>query len=358
MNFRYRNETMAKKVLDSLRRMDLDVRLMHVCGTHQDTLVRFGLEEPLLDVGVEIRQGPGCPVCVTTSREIADAMALAEADITIAVFGDMLNVPTSIGSLADVKAAGADVRIVYSIEDAVSMAEKCERMVFMAIGFETTVPTTAFPLLDGVPENFSVYSCHRQIPPALETLFGMGEVMIDGFIQPGHVATIIGLGPFRSFSGANEIPQVVSGFEPLDLLMSVHMLARQVVEGRHELENEYSRVVREEGNPRAIQAIDSVFRSEDRKWRGFPVIEGSALELRREFDDHNARLVHEEILDDLPPVQEELKGCRCGEVLRGLIDSKECPAFGRNCTPMSPMGPCMVSREGSCNIRFRYDERT
>lgn len=357
MKFRFRDETTARKVLDSLSRMDLDVRFMHVCGTHQDTLVRFGLEEPMLEAGVEIRQGPGCPVCVTTSREIADAMALASSGLTLTVFGDMLNVPTPIGSLADVKASGADVRVVYSIEDAVGMAEKCDRVVFMAIGFETTAPTTAFPLIDGVPDNFSVYSCHRQIPPALRALFDMGEIQIDGFIQPGHVATIIGLDPFRPFSESHRIPQVVSGFEPLDLLISVYMLAKQVKEGRHEVENEYSRVVREEGNPRAKEAMSRVFRPVDREWRGFPSIGGSALDLRSEFDGQNARLVHEDVLTDLPSVEEELKGCRCGEVLRGIIDSEECPAFGRGCSPMKPMGPCMVSREGSCNIKFRYGRK-
>jgi hydrogenase expression/formation protein HypD len=354
MSFKYRNESTARKILDALSKMDLDLRFMHVCGTHQDTLVRFGLEEPLLNAGVEIRQGPGCPVCVTTSREIVDMMTLAEAGVTLTVFGDMLKVPTPLGSLAEVKASGADVRIVYSIEDAVRMAEKVERVVFMAIGFETTIPTTAFPLLDGVPENFSIYSCHRQIPPALQALFSMGEIRIDGFIQPGHVATIIGLEPFKQFSESHRVPQVVSGFEPLDLLMSVYMLAKQIKEGRHEVENEYSRVVRDEGNPKAIEAIARAFKPVDKEWRGFPVIEGSGLELRKDFDAHNARLVHEEILSDLPPVEEELKGCRCGEVLRGIIESQECPAFGKGCSPMRPLGPCMVSMEGSCNIKFRY----
>jgi hydrogenase expression/formation protein HypD len=354
MNFKYRNESTARKILDSLSNMDLDLRFMHVCGTHQDTLVRFGLEEPLLNAGIEIRQGPGCPVCVTTSREIVDMMALAEAGVTLTVFGDMLKVPTPLGSLAEVKASGADIRIVYSIEDAVRMAEKVDELVFMAIGFETTIPTTAFPLLDGVPENFSIYSCHRLIPPALKALFDTGEIRIDGFIQPGHVATIIGLEPFRPFSKSHLIPQVVSGFEPLDLMMSVFMLAKQIKEGRHEVENEYSRVVRDDGNPKAIEAMAQVFKPVDREWRGFPIIEGSALELRDEFDAHNARLVHERILSDLPPVEEELKGCRCGEVLRGIIDSEECPAFGRGCSPMRPMGPCMVSLEGSCNIKYRY----
>lgn len=357
MSFKLRDEATAGRILSSLRRMDLDLRFMHVCGTHQDTLVRFGLEGPLQEAGIEIRQGPGCPVCVTTTREIVDAIALAQSGITLTVFGDMLKVPTPVGSLEDARASGADVRVVYSMEDAVGMAERRDRVVFMAIGFETTVPTTAFPLIDGVPDNFSVYACHRVIPPALKALFEMGEIHIDGFIQPGHVATILGLEPFRPFSRIYKIPQVVSGFEPLDLLMSVYMLARQIQDGRCQVENEYRRVVRDEGNPRAVEAINAVFRPEDREWRGFPTIPDSALELRDEFDDHNARLIYEDVLRVLPPVEEERSGCRCGEVLRGVIDSEQCPAFGKGCSPMRPMGPCMVSMEGSCNIKYRYGHR-
>ncbi|MFP4170783.1 MAG: hydrogenase formation protein HypD [Methanomassiliicoccales archaeon] len=355
--FRFRDEGMAQRIMTSLRRYELDLSFMHVCGTHQDTLVKFGLEEMLSQAGIDIRQGPGCPVCVTSTREIADAMALAESGLTLAVFGDMMHVPTPRGSLAEMKAEGHDVRIVYSIEDAIRLAEGGRQVVFMAIGFETTVPTTAVPLMDGVPENFSVYSCHRTIPPALEAIFQMGELRLDGFIQPGHVATIIGTEPFRTFSRRFHIPQVVSGFEPLDLLMSIHMLVSQIRDGRAEVENEYSRLVDDEGNPRAIRSIDEVFRPADVPWRGFPVIPASGLELREEFDQHNAKLTHQDVLDDLPPVEEEKSGCRCGEVLRGLIDSRQCPAFGKGCTPRSPLGPCMVSREGSCNISYRYGKR-
>jgi hydrogenase expression/formation protein HypD len=345
---------MAKRILKRLGGMGLHHRFMHICGTHQDTLIRFGLEEMLRDVGVEIRQGPGCPVCVTTTAEIVEAMTLAQNGVTLAVFGDMLKVPTVKGSLADTRSRGTDIRVVYSIEDAIKLATDGREVVFMAIGFETTIPTTAMPLLEGVPESFSVYSCHRIIPPALESIFQMGEMRIDGFIQPGHVATIIGMDPFRVFSERYGVPQVISGFEPLDLLMSVYMLAKQLVEGRSEVENEYARVVRTEGNVRALSAMEEVFSPVDREWRGFPVIKGSGLELGKDFEEQNAKLKYQDILSSLSPVNEEIKGCRCGEVLRGIIDSKECPAFGKACTPMSPMGPCMVSREGSCNIAYRY----
>jgi hydrogenase expression/formation protein HypD len=352
--FRFRDEDTARRVIRSIADLGIKARFMHVCGTHQDTLVRFGIQEMLADAGIEIRQGPGCPVCVTTTKEVVEAITLAKAGVTITVFGDMMTVPTPIGSLADVKAEGADVRVVYSVDDALRVAPSVKKMVFMAIGFETTSPTTASAVLSGLPSNLSILSCHRILPPALDALLSLGEVRIDGLIQPGHVATIIGLEPFRRFSVDRKIPQVVAGFEPLDLLVSVLMMARQLAEGRHELENEYSRVVKPEGNPRAVEMLEKVFRPIDRNWRGFPIIPKSALELRPEYDRHNARLVHQDILANAPEVKEENKGCRCGEVLRGMIDSQECPAFGKGCSPKRPMGPCMVSREGSCNIAYRY----
>lgn len=344
---------MAKRILTRIRAMRIHARFMHVCGTHQDTLVKFGLQQPLKEAGVQIRQGPGCPVCVTTTAEIVQALTLARNGITVAVFGDMLGVPTPLGSLADARAEGWDVRVVYSIEDAISLADGGET-VFMAIGFETTIPTTAMPLLAGLPKGLSVLSCHRLLPPALEAIFRMGELRVDGFIQPGHVSTIIGLEPYQRFSERYNLPQVVAGFEPLDLLMAVYLLCRQLKEGRAEVENEYTRVVRKEGNPRALRAIERAFRPVDRAWRGFPIIPDSALEPQEEFEDQDAKKVHEDILAKAPSVQEEIEGCRCGEVLRGLIDSIECPAFGRTCTPRTPRGPCMVSHEGSCNISYRY----
>jgi len=355
-DLRYRDEAMAKKILARLREMDLRLRFMHVCGTHQDTLVRFGLERMLSEAGITIGQGPGCPVCVTTTKEVVEAITLARAGVTITVFGDMMAVPTPIGSLADIKAEGADVRVVYSVEDALRLSHEVDRMVFMAIGFETTSPSTAYALLNDPPKNFSVLSCHRLLPPALRALFAMGEVRIDGLIQPGHVATITGLDVFSEFAGPNGVPQVVTGFEPLDLLMGVYMLAKQVKEGRSEVENEYRRVVRPEGNPRARELLERAFTPVDRAWRGFPVLPLSALEVSEDLAEHNARLVYENVLKGAPVVKEDMGGCRCGEVLRGIIRSEECPAFGKGCSPKRPMGPCMVSREGSCNISYRYRE--
>ncbi|MDR0524052.1 MAG: hydrogenase formation protein HypD [Candidatus Methanoplasma sp.] len=358
MNFKYRDEGTARKIVSGIRDMGIESKFMHVCGTHQDTIVRFGLEEMLADAGVEICQGPGCPVCVTTSREIADAVTLARSGVAVAAFGDMMRVPTTIGSLFDAKAEGADVRIVYSIEDAVEMARGMSSpLVFVAVGFETTAPSTCVPLRSKLPENFSIYSCHRICPPALKAIFDMGETRVDGFIMPGHVAVVTGLGMFRPFSSEHRMPQVVAGFEPLDVLMAAYMLTKQRAEGRAEVENEYSRLVRDEGNPVARRLMEETFVPVDREWRGFPSIPRSALALRPEFAAHDATAVHEDILSGAPEVEAEAAGCRCGEVLRGLIRSEECPMFGGSCRPSSPRGPCMVSDEGSCSIAYRFSPK-
>lgn len=357
--FRLRDKEMSRAVLDKLATMGLHLTLMHVCGTHQDTLVRFGLDSEFKRVGIDIRQGPGCPVCVTTPREIEEILAIARAGITVAVFGDVLKVPGSTGSLNEAKAEGADVRVVFGVDDAVSLARRTQKeVVFMGVGFETTAPTTASALLSSPPPNFSVLSCHRTVPPALEAIAGMGEIRLDGMIQPGHVSTIIGTKPYEFLSKKHRIPQVVAGFEPLDLLMGVYMLAVQVKEGRAEVENEYTRVVHAEGNPAAIRAMEEAFKPSDVQWRGFPVIPNSGLAIRSKLGDHDAGKRYEELLRPVRRKEyKEAKGCRCGEMLRGITVSEDCPLFANKCTPNTPVGPCMVSREGSCYISYRYLKR-
>lgn len=358
--FHLRDPSMARRLIERLRSMHLSLRIMHVCGTHQDTLVRHGLEPMLRSAGVEIRQGPGCPVCVTTPRELEEILTLARSGMRVAVFGDMLRVPSPSGSLEEARARGADVRVVYSAEDAVRLARRDNReTVFMAVGFETTAPGTALALKTGPPENFSVLTCHRNVPPALEALLGMGELRLDGLIEPGHVSTIIGIRPYEPLSEKYRIPQVVAGFEPLDLLMAVYMLGRQKLEGRAEVENEYSRVVRPEGNAKALELLDRTFEACDVEWRGFPVIPGSGLRLRPEFEKWDAR---KKFAEELAPLREKVfrepPGCRCGEVLRGIREPEKCPLFGRKCRPESPVGPCMVSAEGGCNILYKYGRDT
>ncbi|UCE45751.1 MAG: hydrogenase formation protein HypD [Methanobacteriota archaeon] len=354
--FRLRDRETSRKIMSELEGMRLDITLMHVCGTHQDTLIRFGLEGEFRRVGIDIRQGPGCPVCVTPPQEIEMTMALAKAGVTIAAFGDLMKVPGEAQSLTDIRAEGGDVRIVFGVDDAVSMAKRLDgEMVFVGIGFETTAPTTASALLSNPPDNFSVLSCHRTVPPALRAISSMGEIKLHGMIQPGHVSTIIGTAPYEFLSAEHGIPQVIAGFEPLDLMMGVYMLARQHAEGRAELQNEYSRVVRTEGNQAALLAMKKAFVPADAQWRGFPTIPNSGLMIAGDLEAFDARKKFSDIVSPiLDREYREPEGCRCGEMLRGVITSEDCPLFGSRCTPQSPVGPCMVSREGSCNISHRY----
>ncbi|MEW6070149.1 MAG: hydrogenase formation protein HypD [Candidatus Thermoplasmatota archaeon] len=354
--FRYRDEKIASKIVSKLKAMSLNIRVMHVCGTHQDTLVRFGLEELLKGTGVEIRQGPGCPVCVTTPKEIEEAILLAKKGFVIASFGDVIRVPGAKYSLADTRALGYKIKVVYSVDDAIELTRKSNnKVVFLAIGFETTAPSTASAILNSPPENFSILCCHRLIPPALKAIIELGELKLHGLIEPGHVSTVIGAKPYEFISKNYKIPQVIAGFEPLDLLMGVYMIARQIKDKNPKVEIEYKRSVKYEGNKKAQNIMNEVFEPCDVAWRGFPVISQSGLALRDEFERYDARKNFEAQLKELESIElKEPKGCKCGEILRGLLDSKDCPLFGKRCTPATPVGPCMVSREGNCNIRFRY----
>jgi len=223
------------------------------------------------------------------------------------------------------------------------------------VGFETTAPTTAAVLLQQLPKNFSVLCCHRYIPPALHALLSSGEMRIQGLIEPGHVSTIIGMKPYEELSEKYHIPQVVAGFEPLDVMMAVYMLAKQIKKGEAKVENEYTRTVHYEGNQKALELLAQVFEPSDIVWRGFPVIPRSAMKLKPEFSSYDAGIVHSKVLEKVKEIRfEESKQCRCGEILRGLVEPKDCLLFANACTPQRPVGPCMVSMEGSCNIEYRY----
>jgi len=354
----FRDPAMAKRALDALKGLGQNLSVMHVCGTHQDTLVRYGLERMLLDAGISVRQGPGCPVCVTTPEEVELAIALAREGAIVTTFGDMIKVPGRDSSLAGERARGADVRVVYSPTDSVAVARSSpeREVVQLGIGFETTAPTTSALLLrDDLPPNLSVLSFHRTVPEALSFIADSGEVRLDGLIQPGHVSMVIGEAPYRALSERIAIPQVIAGFEPLDMLMACLEIARMASEGRAGVVNLYGRAVRPGGNPIALEAMARTFVKGDRRWRGFPVIPGSALDIAPAFEDRDARCRFEDELSDLADLElPEPPGCRCGEVLRGLIDPRDCPLFGKACAPETPIGPCMVSREGSCNILHRW----
>ncbi|WP_309493224.1 hydrogenase formation protein HypD [Candidatus Hecatella orcuttiae] len=354
--FRYRDSEVAKKIVEKLKGIDLKIRIMHVCGTHQDTIVRFGLDSLFKQSGIEVRQGPGCPVCVTTTREYEEAITMAKKGNVLATFGDAVRVPGRASSLLDLRAEGCDVRIVYSIEDAVNLAKKTgKNVIFLAVGFETTAPSTAVTLLRDPPENFTVLNCHRYVPPVLHALLEMGDLAIQGLLEPGHVSTIIGLRPYQMLSEKYHIPQVIAGFEPLDVLMGIYMLAQQIKKGEAKVENEYRRSVKPEGNVKALAVLEKVFEPVDLAWRGFPVVKASGMKLKNKFQNYDARKRFEDQLKELENMDfPEPKGCRCNEILRGLVNPQDCQLFARACTPSHPLGPCMVSIEGACQIEYKY----
>jgi len=324
-----------------------EVKFMEVCGTHTQTVAKYGIRG-VLPENIKLISGPGCPVCVTSQEDIDAVIELALNGISIATYGDMIRVPGSKMSLDYAKAKGADITIVYSIEDCFKIKKLKENLdndnlVFFGVGFETTTPMTCVALKKGL----TVYSVHKLVVPAMDALLAMGEIKIDGFIDPGHVSTIIGVKPYRKL----KVPQVITGFEAVDVLASILMLLRQLKEGRCEVENEYARLVHEDGNVKALNLMNEVLDVADSRWRGFGTIPKSGMEVRD--NELNAKIKYGEILNEIPKPG-EIPGCACGEIIRGLKEPDECPLFREVCTPDAPRGPCMVSQEGTCNIFFRY----
>jgi hydrogenase expression/formation protein HypD len=335
-------KTAVNKILGKINaeaaNINRDVKLMEVCGTHTRVVSSSGLRS-MLPENIELISGPGCPACVTPQNTVNQAVRLALEGLSLATFGDMLHVPGSGGSLADAAAAGGSVKVVESPMDALGSD------VFFAIGFDTTAPNTAVAVENGLV----VLNAHKRFLPAMNALLELGEVRIDGFINPGHVSTVIGADAFRVL----DVPQVIAGFTPLDVLEAVLMLLRQINGGVRRVENEYARAVRSSGNLMAQRVLNRVFCVGDSEWRGLGVIPGSGFMLRDEFRGQDAGVLYADILDDVSDVVPNPK-CVCGEVLRGIKKPGECRLFGGACTPSSPQGPCMVSSEGSCNVCFTY----
>jgi len=346
-------KALAGRIAREAGRLRRPVRFMEVCGGHTMAIHRFGIPG-LLPESVELLSGPGCPVCVTPTTYIDRAIEIAgHPGAILATFGDLYRVPGRDGSLEDAAAHGADVRVVYSPRDALRIASgnPARRVAFLAIGFETTAPTVAAALLEAQARrltNFAVLSGHKTMPPALRALLEAPQVALDGLILPGHVSTIIGVQPYRFIPQEFRVPCCITGFEPADILQSILKLVEQCVAGAPEVENAYARAVRPEGNRRACELIEKVFQPVDAQWRGIGLIEASGLDLRKEWEAWRL----EPPDPALPSV--ELAACRCGEVLRGLIKPPQCPLFAVRCTPDTPVGPCMVSSEGSCAAHYRY----
>jgi hydrogenase expression/formation protein HypD len=336
------------------------LKFMEVCGGHTHTIYKHGIEN-VLPPSVELVHGPGCPVCVIPMGRVDDAIAVAKTPgVIFTSFGDMMRVPGASENLLEAKAHGADVRMVYSPLDALRVAMKNpdKEVVFFAVGFETTAPSTAVTLLKAKEKgikNFSVFCNHVTIVPPLKAILESPDLRLDGFLGPGHVSTVIGNRPYRFVPKVYGKPLVTAGFEPLDILQAIVMLCRQLREGRCEVENQYTRAVPDEGNPKALQVIGNVFELRPHfEWRGLGFISQSALKLREEYAEYDAELKFE-----VPGVRvADPKACQCGEVLKGVIKPWECKVFGTACTPETPIGTCMVSSEGACAAYYNYGRFT
>jgi len=341
-----------KLLMDSINR---PVKLMEVCGTHTVAIFRHGIRD-IIPKDISLLSGPGCPVCVTPIKDVDAAIAISRLDgVILSTFGDMMRVPGSKQSLYHAQAEGAHISVVYSPMDALKLASESSniKVVFFATGFETTSPSVAGTLFEaerlGV-DNFFIYSAHKIVPPALKALLDSGDIRIDGFILPGHVSTIIGSKPYKFIASDYRVPSVITGFEAEDILQAIMMLLEQISSSRADVEIQYKRVVKEEGNQKAMSLLNKYFEPCDAKWRGLGTIPQSGLKLRDKFKRWDVK----QLFDINVPDSQEPKSCLCGQVLRGVKVPTDCLLFGKSCTPEHPVGACMVSTEGSCAAYYKY----
>jgi hydrogenase expression/formation protein HypD len=360
---RFRHPQLGRRILSQLipklekagDKLGRKPNLMEVCGTHTVSISSTGIRD-LLNSYVNLKSGPGCPVCVTDHSDIDVMLALARQEgVILTTFGDMIRVPGTGGSLAEEAAEGADIRLVYSTLDAVKLAEENPHkdVIFLGIGFETTTPTVAAALQFAEArklKNFLIYSVHKVVPPVMRVLLTDPEVMIDGFILPGHVSVITGRKLWDFVAEEYRCPASVVGFEAVDILLGINDIIDQILSGQPKVTNMYARAVSEEGNPEARRLVDHFFTHGDSAWRGMGIVPGSGTFLKAEFGKFHAEEKYPvRIPDSKPP-----RGCACGEVLKGKIWPYECPLFNNGCNPVSPVGPCMVSSEGACAAYYRY----
>jgi hydrogenase expression/formation protein HypD len=352
----FRSRALAERCIRAIGELSSgeEYTFMHVCGTHEQSITKHGLRS-LLPRNIKLIAGPGCPVCVTPASDVDAAVELAEQGKTVLTYGDALRVPGSELSLAQVRAKGGDVRVVYSIREAVKLArrEPEREFVFFSIGLDTTAPSIAAEIRRGLPENLSILNALRLTVPVMELMLGMGDLHFEGYLAPGHVSAIIGAKAYEVLARAYGMPVVVSGFEPLDVLLSVAMLIKQVKAKEAKVENEYTRAVSYEGNPIAQRLVEEVFEVATVHWRGIGRVPSSGLKLREEYASHDARErygIGQHRSTDIRP------GCSCHLVIIGKLSPRQCRMFGKACTPAKPYGPCMVSSEGTCNVAYRYGE--
>lgn len=337
---------LIQKIIKIANEINRDVFLMEVCGTHTQAISRYGIRD-ILPQNIKLITGPGCPVCVTAQKDIDAIVNLALAGVPIATYGDLLRVPGYFGSLNQAREKGALVFSVYSVIEALEIKKQHSELVFFGLGFETTTPMTAWAIKNGL----TVYNTHKIFLPAMRALLKDEKVRIDGFIDPGHVSVVIGKDPYVEL----DVPQVITGFEAKDILEGILILLKQVRDKNKEVINQYNRVVRNGGNKKIRKIIEDVFEISGGNWRGFGIIPGSGLQIREKYREFDARIKYESILDKVDfSKSQDPPGCKCGDIIRGIMDSQKCPMFGKICNPDNPIGPCMVSIEGACNVNFRY----
>ena len=359
---RFRDKKYVGELIEKIHEVykgitDKSVNIMEVCGTHTMAIGSYGIRG-LMPEGLRLLSGPGCPVCVTPNSIINAAIELAsEKGVVICTFGDMMRVPGSEKTLEVCRAEGADVRVLYSPFDMLRMAENenDKNFVFISVGFETTTPGIALTVREAKNRglnNVFFLCANRLVIPALKVLSEAKDINIDGFLCPGHVSVIIGYGAYRVITDKYGIPCVVAGFEPVDILMGIYEILKQVADGKSFVVNTYGRAVTEGGNIEAQKVMDEVFKPVDAEWRGIGVIPESGLALRDAYSDMDALNAFDVVLRDAP----DPPGCKCGDILKGILIPPECPLFGKKCTPQRPVGPCMVSSEGSCAAYYKYGE--
>ena len=336
---------LIKKITTIAKEINKPIKIMEVCGTHTNAIAKYGIKQ-VIPKNIKLISGPGCPVCVTPQKTIDIAVHLANNQIPIATYGDMLKVPGSEMSLEQAKQNGATVLLVESTIDAIKLKKDYPNLVFLSIGFETTTPMSAW----GIKNGLDIICAHKTMPEALQTITENPENQIDGFLNPGHVSSIIGVKAYNQINAS----QVIAGFEPEDILESILILLIQIKNKEKKVENQYLRIVTYDGNLKAQELTNDVFKKSDSEWRGIGNIKNSGLALKNKYEQQDAIKKYNNILKNLPETKEN-KACKCAEVIMGKIEPKECPLFSKTCTQDSPIGPCMVGSEGACRISYKYN---
>lgn len=340
------NQKIIKEIFKKAALIGRPLRFMELCGTHSQSVVRHGIKN-ILPKNIKLLSGPGCPVCVTDQEDVDILVGLALQGVPIVAYGDALNVPGNQMSLEQAGRFGAKVFAVYDVMEVLKIKEKYPQLVFWGLGFETTTPMTAWAIKQGL----AVYSSHKVFPPAMAALLKNKDIKIDGFLDPGHVSAIIGTEIYKKF----KIPQVIAGFEAQDVLRAIEKLLDQIIKGKKNVENDYKRVVKKGGNPKARKLIAEVFEITDAKWRGLGTIKKSGLKIRKKYQKLDAGFIYKKQIAEIKKgIKIKPTGCKCGLVLQGMIEPQECSLFGKVCNPDHPQGACMVSVEGACNVEYRY----